>query len=143
VNPDFGLVIVGVLDLIIAIALFWVGAKASKIDKLEENIEAKAQELIDAKCRLMTAQVDVSLAKVNTAIEHQERRLERGDEQFDEDTQALRTLELRHSTRFEQERTFNFQNFAARAELQAFEERMRDLELKLTVLGQSVGRRMA
>ena len=72
--------IVGIaLDVLLTVGLFYVGIKASKIDKLEDTLSTKADALIAAKLESHTGPLRTSIDNLSRELQVVHRRLEEGE----------------------------------------------------------------
>jgi hypothetical protein len=126
-------VLIALMDLlasiVLGVGLYWVAAKASKIDKLEENLTTKAGELVDAKFATLSAEMEVPMTKLSTIIDEMKRRLDLGDGQFDAQAEAAHALELKNSLAIKDLEIKVGRDFATKQELGLMEvavEKMRE-----------------
>jgi len=83
-----------IIEIVMAIVLAYVGAKARKIDGLERRLEIKSQDLIDARFKLLETEIKGWFNAFNTQLGHINSRLRDGDEHFDTDADRLQKQEI-------------------------------------------------
>lgn len=120
-----------IVSSIIVLGLFYVGAKASKIDKLQDNMEDLAEKLVNTKFALLAAKMEGPFEKLATIIKGIEQRLERGDEVFDRQGEASHKIELKLATSAAENRNWTMQNFATKEEVKAISEALIQIKVAL------------
>jgi len=119
--------IMGVIELLLTVALFYVGAKANRIDQLEETVTAKASEAMNNRFELLASEFTGMVTPVRTLLESVDHRLDRGDKAFDRQDEMQRKLEVDAQRRL----AGCVQKFATREDLAELAAEMRKLEVKL------------
>jgi hypothetical protein len=87
-------VILGTASLLQTLALFYVGAKASKIDRLESQLEARTTELVEAKLAGKTGELFALLQATKTELESVRRELANGRDRFNQGDARARQIEV-------------------------------------------------
>ena len=123
--------VLGIVELLMVIALFYIGNKASKIDALEGNVTRKAEEVVDTRFRLLSAEFTGVMTQLRTVVEGIEKRLERGDDAFDRQGEAQRSLELQAERREGKMRNWAMETFGTRHEITELSDNVRKLEVLL------------
>jgi len=83
--------LIGIAQLI---WMFQISSRTGKIDKLEEALNARAGQLIDAKFSTLIAEMQVPIAEFNQGLKGVKERLQRGDEIFDKQQEEAQQLRL-------------------------------------------------
>jgi hypothetical protein len=101
--------------------------KAAKIDKLQEQLEAKASEIIAAKMEVLESRLQISIRSLDQTVDSVQERLRDGDHHFkgvDERNQKLelKTQEMVSSLRAD---------MATKQDVQQIRDQLQKLQLAL------------
>jgi len=136
-GATWALVVLGVVELFLTVALFYVAAKAGKIDHLKEEIKAAATELIRAQIELAVANLRNENQRVMTEAteslkdgvaelrglsQDMRARLDRGDEKFDAQGDAAQKLELKLQHLIAGIKEFVLANYATKEHVRKIEQ---------------------
>jgi hypothetical protein len=119
------------LDILIGVALAYVGVKTAKIDKLEDRLQKKAEELVDARYSAMAREIRIQVDQFGEVVQEMRHRLKMGDEKFDKDDEQRHKLELKTVQQLAELKTIISEKFASKADLESLRESMHRLSLEL------------
>lgn len=122
--------IISILSLAISslltVGIFYVGAKAAKIDDLEKRLEDAAAKRIDEKFEAMNQRCAAHRESISSQISAVTQRLEDGDEHFDTVDERNQKIELQVMARVSELKTWMMETFVSKADLQTFLKAMRN-----------------
>ena len=102
---DWNLVL-SVLSLVISslltVGIFYVGSKASKIDKLQEQLEERAGEIIEVRMQALESRLQISVKSLEHIVATMQQRLESGDQHFKNVDAKNHALELKVITQVQE-----------------------------------------
>jgi hypothetical protein len=134
-NWEAVIAIAAVLELIasvfMGVAIYYVNAKASRIDSLEKAVTDKAEDLVAARMETLAAEMKAPFTELRTLVGDMRERLERGDDKFDRGDEALHSLQLKALTKLEEARSEFHQTFATRDEFDRLADALKHVEVRL------------
>lgn len=125
-----------VISSLLGVALFYVGSKASKIDKLEDRLRAAASEAVDLRFSKLSGETAAALSSLHAIINEIQRRLAQGDAEFRADEEQRHKLELRTLQQIEEIK----RSYATRDDLKAIEDRLLKLQVTVNAIAASCSR---
>ncbi len=135
-NWEMVIAIVGILEfiasIVMGIGLYLVSQKAARIDRLEEHVTAKAEELIQTRFELLAVEFKGMLDQVKTVVEGLKERLGRGDAAFDSQDEKQQRMELQLERREAALKEWAMKEFGSKAELAALGQSVHQAEIMLT-----------
>jgi len=117
-----------VVSMLIAIVLFRVQTKAAKIDRLEEKLDQKAEQIINARFAAIEGRVHEPIKRFSDAVDRIEKRLDRGDEEFGAQAEKTHSLDKKILEAKSEVRDWARGLFATVEELRELKNSVRDLE---------------
>lgn len=139
-NWEAGIFIVAALELIGGVLItLWIrsldqkisqiASQGSRIEALEDKLEEKTEQIVDARFAMISASFQASLVELKTLVGEMRERLKAGDAAFKEDDQARHKLEIKLVTQI--------------AERCATKDELRELAQRMSSLENTVTRHMA
>lgn len=118
------------ITTVITVALFYVGSKAKKIDQLEERLRSAATEAVDLRFGSLAGKLEATVAGLRAIVEEIQRRLQRGDTQFDRANDIQHRLELKTMQQLSELKD----QCASKEEVQELRVRHNSLEIKVNTI---------
>jgi hypothetical protein len=129
--------IVGIVELVASIVmgvgLYLVSRKADRIDLLEKTVTTKAEQVVDAKFALLSAQLHGAIERLSTVIENINSRLARGESTFEKQGDARQRLEVETTAEMGEIKTWCTRTFGTRDQMEKIAESLS--ELRMAVAG--------
>ncbi len=95
-------IINGIATIAVTVGLFYVGSKTAKIGKLEDQLRAAAADAVDLRFGKLAGDMAGAITTLKTIVAEIQRRLERGDDEFDENKEHRHRLELKTQQQIEE-----------------------------------------
>lgn len=119
------------LSLVIAVVVFWVNTKTSKIDKLEEKLDQKAEQIINARFAAIESRMRDPFKSLDLIVARIEKRLERGDEAFGAQAERSHSLDKKIAVSEADVKLWVRENFATIGDLQALRVAMQEIQIAI------------
>lgn len=100
----------------ISIGVIWVGAKASKINTLENDLKAATNDLIDARMATIQSDLRAGTREVSLVLQQVQNRLDDGSDQFKQLGEQQHKTELHDRVANAEMRQWATSQFATRQE---------------------------
>ena len=127
--------VISLLSLIVStitvILLFWVQAKASKIDKLEEKLDKKAEDIINARFTAIESRIQLPFSRFDEIIARIEKRLERGEAAFGAQAEVSHSLDKKIVEAKADIRAWAMENLATVRDLHELRATVREMEIAM------------
>lgn len=120
----------------ITIALFYIGSKTSRIEKLEGELKSATSDFINAKMEVISREIETSLQSVRETIERIEERMNKGDGKFDSLQEHAAKNQITTITAAAQIREYVAENYATKADVRELAGALRKLEIAVARLSQ-------
>lgn len=111
-----------VMDVLMAVGLYWVGAKTKKIDDLETRVHSVTTKLIDERFRSMTHELNGHVHGFAMALDEMKGRLQDGDVQLRGLGSVDQKIEIQMVERIAEMKQWFMQNLASKADLKDHEK---------------------
>lgn len=121
----------GLMSIALTIGLFYVAAKASKIDKLEERIGVMAEKIVDNRFATLSGEMRLMVGELSTLVEQMQVRLNRGDDHFEKADDKRQTLELQLKEAVHLVREWAAREFASKEELREIARQLNTVDRQL------------
>jgi len=115
------------LNIAIALAIFWLRTNVRRMDSIERQAKASAEQLIEAKLGTIGKELEGCVNVLNERISGIRERLSKGDGDFSALDQRDRELEAKFNLRFDQFKDYLHTNFSTKAELREVKQRLEGL----------------
>ena len=122
-----------VMNLVVAVGVFYVGSKTQKIDTLESRLEQSADEKIEAKFAAMENKLLLPINGLKTMLDETQRRLGRGDQHFDDLNERDQDIQIKLATKFGELQKWMLENFASKKDLESLGDRFDGLQRAVAV----------
>jgi hypothetical protein len=116
--------LVTVVGILVTILLSREKQREEQIKLLKQNLEQRAEQLIEAKLAGVATHLEGVINLFNDRISNIRERLETGDKDFADLDQRDRELEMRFNLRFDQLKDYLHANFATKADADALHKRI-------------------
>lgn len=131
--------IIGIVNIVVSLAvtigLFYVAGKARKIDKLEEKLDHKADQLITARFNAVAGELRSPMLRFEEIVKRIEQRLDHGDASFGEQAEVAHQLDKKILEATSDLRTWALENFASAPELHELRRSVQDMRVALAGKG--------
>ncbi len=122
------------VEVLLGIGLYYVGAKANQVSELRRALEAKAENLVDAKFASVAGRMDLSMSRLEDSIGRIEQRLERGDETFGAQEEAQHKLDKKITEAKAELREWTNERFAMAEDMRDVRHAVEKLRVDLATL---------
>lgn len=131
-----------VMDVLMTVGLFYVTAKAKKIDELEDRVHTVTTKLIDERFRAMTHEVMSHVQGFVTTLDEMKSRLEDGDGQLRQLASVDQKIEIQVIERMSALKDWLRDNLASKTDLKEHEKnvagKFEKVEARVASMAQSV-----
>jgi len=118
-----------------AVAMFWVGGKAKRIDTLEADIKSSAQKAIDSQVKLAVSELRSVTAVMTAQIDQISDRLRSGDSEFKGLGKQDHVLELKFTARMDELKEYIRQTCAGKSDMQVLTKDVEALKVEMARRG--------
>jgi hypothetical protein len=130
-------------NVVVALVLAWIGRKIQRIEKLEEALTAKAEEMIAARFDALADKCAMKHATVNGELARIDRRLENGDAAFGELNHGATEFRVKLVQAVSDLRDFVHESCARREDVEGLKKSIAELIGRFGGLQTAVAREMA
>jgi hypothetical protein len=111
-----------IVDVVMALGLYWVGSKARAMDRVEERLHAITTKLIDERFRAMTHELNSHVQGFVLALDDMKGRLKDGDGMLENLGQMDQRIEIQLIERVSAMKQWFIENLASKADLKDHEK---------------------
>ena len=116
------------ISSLLTVGMFYVGSKASKIDKLEEQLKKNSDDRINTQMQLIRAELQIPLTELNAMVTQIRERMRDGSEHFEEVDKSNHRLELKTQLMVGDLKTYMVQNMATKEDFSNLNQRLTQAE---------------
>ena len=113
---------------LLTIALFYIGSKASKIDKLEDQLKKNSDDRINTQMQLIRAELQIPLTELNAVVAQIRERMHDGSDHFQEVDKKNHQLEIKTQVMVGELKTYIAQHMATKEDISKLNDRLTQAE---------------
>ena len=113
---------------LLTIALFYIGLKTSKIDKLEDQLKKNSDDRINTQMQLIRAELQIPLTELTCLMAAMKERMGDGDDHFEQVDEKNHRLEVKTQQMVLELKTYVVQNMATKEDVSKLNDRLTQAE---------------